>query len=171
MKKLFFIASMFLIASSFPGCRNYAQKKLNRQMEPLAKKYLQEENITHYDWLRINQVDTITELGYAKLMYELLENMEQSYQKQYDDAVLQEKEGQHLDILDLYLREISRTKIDFFDLMANDDLKTNGLLLFMVTGSYQTDGQTDTVLFFVNPDKRTLHTLDPFGNNLLYQDK
>jgi hypothetical protein len=27
------------------------------------------------------------------------------------------------------------------------------------------------MMFLVNPDKKSLHELDPFGNNLLYKDE
>lgn len=169
MKKLSCIAIIAVMTCCFFGCRNYAYNKLIRQMKPLAKTYLEEENITHYDSLKIDKIDTITELGYVKLMYELLENMEQSYQEQYREAT-QQDDRKKLDVLELYINEISRTKLDFYDLMDNGELASSGLLLFMISGSYQVDGQKNTILFFVNPDKKSLHILDPFGNNLLYRD-
>ena len=50
------------------------------------------------------------------------------------------------------------------------DLLTEGVTLFMVTGNFQKDGVKQEFMFLVNPDKKSLHTLDPFGDNLLYKD-
>jgi hypothetical protein len=152
----------------FAGCQKMAQNKLNRQMKKMAKVYLQQEEITSYKDLTIKCVDTLTEYGYAKLNSELLADMAEAYERMYwddsDDSVRHEAIG-------LYLREIQRTKADFDDLIDNGDLLTEGVVLFMVTGNYLKDNENQDFMFLVNPDKKSLHSLDPFGDNLLYKDE
>ena len=87
----------------------------------------------------------------------------QMYYEALDDSVRKE-------VIGLYLNEIIRTKADFDDLIDNGDLETKGVVLYMVTGNFQKDGETQQIMFLVNPDKKTLHDLDPFGDNLLYKD-
>lgn len=150
------------------GCQKMQQHKLNRQMKKMAKIYLQQEQITDYKDLTISSIDTLTEFSYAKLTSELLADMEGAYEQMYwDDA----DDTARREVIGLYLKEIQRTKADLDDLIDNGDLLTQGVLLFMVSGDFQKDGKKQDFMFLVNPDKKSLHTLDPFGDNLLYKDE
>ena len=149
------------------GCQKMEQNKLNRQMKKMAKTYLQQEQVTDYKKLTVTSVDTLTEYGYAKLTSELLENMEGVYEQMYwDDS----DDTARREVIGLYLKEIQRTKADMEDLIDNGDLLTEGVTLFMVTGNFQKEDDKQEFMFLVNPDKKSLHTLDPFGDNLLYKD-
>jgi hypothetical protein len=156
-----------VLAVCLGGCQKMQHDKLNRQMKKVAKTYLQDEEITGYKDLEIISVDTLTEYGYAKLNSELLEDMENYYQEMYCDA---SDDSNRREVVGLYLNEIIRTKADFEDLIDNGDLQTTGVVLYMVTGNYQKDGDTQQFMFLVNPDKKSPHNLDPFGDNLLYKD-
>lgn len=150
------------------GCQKMKQNKLNRQMVKMAKTYLQAEEIAGYKHLVVTSVDTLTEFGYAKLTSELLGNMEAAYGQMYmDDS----GDTSRREAIGLYLRETHRIKADMDELIDNGDLLTEGVLLYMVTGKYMKDGGDQEFMFLVNPDKETLHTLDPFANNLLYKDE
>lgn len=149
------------------GCQKMEQNKLNRQMKKMAKAYLEQEEITGYKDLTISSVDTLTEYGYAKLNSELLGDMANAYEQMYwDDS----GDSSRHEAIGLYLREIQRIKADMDELIDDGDLLTEGVLLFMVTGDYQKEGEKQEFMFLVNPDKKSLHTLDPFGDNLLYKD-
>ncbi len=139
-------------------------------MKSLAVQYLQQDQITDYQDLKIQCVDTVTEFAYAALTNELITNMEDAYQRQYDSAIVRDDERLS-NTLELYLREMERTRNDINDLMVNGDLQSKGILLYMVTGSYNKDGADHDFMFLALPDKKTLHTLDPFSNNLLYKDE
>lgn len=160
---LLLLATAMLLA----GCQNMQQKKLNRQMKKMAKIYLQQEEIKDYKDLTITSVDTLTEFSYAKLNSELLGNMADAYEQMYWD----EEDSAKREVIGLSFRETKRTQRDMDDLIDNGDLLTQGVLLFMVTGNYKKDNENQEFMFLVNPDKKSLHYLDPFGNNLLYQDE
>ena len=158
---------LFMAALCFAGCQKMQQNKLNRQMKKMAVTYLQQEQVTDYQKLVITSVDTLTEYGYAKLTSELLEHMEGVYEQMYwDDS----DDTARREVIGLYLKEIKRTKADMDDLIDNGDLLTEGVTLFMVTGNLEKDSNKQEFMFLVNPDKKSLHTLDPFGDNLLYKD-
>ena len=164
LPKTFLVIASILL---FAGCQKMELNKLNRQMKKMAKTYLQQEQITDYQKLAITSVDTLTEYGYAKLTSELLENMEGVYEQMYwDDS----DDTARRKVIGLYLNEIQRTKADMEDLIDNGDLLTEGVTLFMVTGNFQKEGEKQEFMFLVNPDKKSLHMLDPFGDNLLYKD-
>ncbi len=152
----------------FSGCQKMEQNKLNRQMKKMAKVYLEKEEVKDYKNLTINCVDTITEYSYAKLTSELLGDMEGMYEQMYWD---ESDDTAKREVIGLYLNEIRRTRTDMEDLIDNGDLLTEGVLLFMVTGSFQKDGKQQDLTFLVNADKKSLHELDPFGDNLLYKDE
>lgn len=138
-------------------------------MKPLAKEYLKHENVKDYKNLTIVCVDTLTEFGYAKLNTELLAGMQDSYERQLNEALAND-DSRISNALERYLNEIIKISNDFKDLMENGQLKTNGVLLYMVTGKYLKDNNAEEFMFIVNADKKTLHTIDPFGDNLLYKD-
>jgi hypothetical protein len=162
------ISILALILVFFTGCQKMEQNKLNRQMKKMAKAYLQQENVTDYKNLSVTTVDTLTEFSYAKLNSELLGNMAEAYEQMYwDDS----EDTARREAIGLYLREIQRIKNDMDELVDNGDLLTDGVLLFMVTGNYEQKGEKQEFMFLVNPDKKSLHTLDPFGDNLLYKDE
>ena len=167
MKKQFKWVVFLLVALSFTGCQKMQQNKLFRQMKEVAKVYLQQEEITDYENLTISSVDTLTEYGYAKLTSELLDNMSAAYDQMY----WQETDSVRRNAIGLYLGETYQIKDDMEALIENGDLLTEGVLLYMVTGKYEKDGDTQEFMFLVNPDKKTLHTLNPFADNLLYKEE
>ena len=160
--------ALLAVALCFGSCQGVQQQKLNRQMKKMAEEYLKQEEVVDYKKLSITAVDTLTEFGYAKLNSELLANMEEVYGEMYwaasDDTARRE-------VIGLYLRDIQRTKADFDALIDDGDLDTEEVVLYMVTGVFEKDGENQQIMFLVNPDKKTLHNLDPFGDNLLYKDE
>lgn len=170
MKRYFVLTICITGTLLFSGCKDHGINKFKRQMKPLAKEYLANDKITGYDSLQIECIDTLSELSYAKLCSELLGNMENAYEMQLQDAYATNDE--RADYLEMYVREVTRSLEDFEDLMSSGELKREGVLLYMVTGSYVNNQKTkEDFMFLVNPDKKTLHLLDPFGDNLLYKDE
>ena len=161
------IIAFLALAICLGGCQKMQQNKLNRQMKKVAKTYLKQEEVKDYKKLAITSVDTLTEYGYAKLNSELLDDMGNFYREMYCDA---SDDSARREVIVLYLNEIIRTKADFDELIDNGDLQTTGVMLFMVTGTFLKDEENQQFMFLVNPDKKTLHNLDPFGDNLLYKD-
>jgi len=135
-------------------------------MKPLAEKYLAEEQVKDYTDLKITCVDTITEVGYAQLTVELLGNMEAASEEQYAN-----QEGDHSpEVQYLMLQDIYKTKEALEEALTSGGLSSKGVLLYMVTGTYLTPNKEQKeVVFLVNADKKSLHTLDPFGDNLVLQ--
>ncbi|MDY6348418.1 MAG: hypothetical protein SPL42_08350 [Bacteroidales bacterium] len=158
------ILAIALCAICLLSCKKMEERSLRRQMVSAAKEFLAAEEVSGYEKLAVKCIDTITEVSYARLTTELLSNMESSY-----EAMLYQ-EGSNSEVIPLYLNEIIRTRKDMEDLLESGDLDTEGVLLYWVTATYVKDGKDNEFMFMVEPDKRTLHTLDPFGDNLLYKE-
>ncbi len=159
---------LLIVMVCLGGCQKMQQDKLYRQMKKVAKTYLEQDQITDYQNLTIASVDTLTEYGYAKLNSQLLDDMENYYTELYCDA---SDDTDRREVVGLYLNETHRIKEDMEELIDNGDLLTEGVLLFMVTGNYTKNNENQEFMFLVNPDKKTIHLLDPFGDNLLYKDE
>ena len=171
MKRIPIIIALCAAVLLFSSCTKMATHRLKRQMKPLAIEYLKGEKVTDYDSLRIDRVDTITEEGYANMTYNLLENMEAETKETYERAIALNADSLVIDSLGKSLGQIIVIEDDFLDLSNNCLLKKTGILLYMVSGSCKIKGESAAFLFFVHPDKKTLYTLDPFNNNLLYKDE
>lgn len=168
MKRYLVFCLLLSTTVLFSGCSNREVNKLKRQMKTLAKEYLKDNDISQYDSLNIECVDTLTELGYAKLTSELLTNMEEAYQMQLGQATDEATATE----LNVNINEISSVESEFEDLIENGDLKASGVLLYMVTGTFvDKNKDKQEFMFLVNPDKKTLHVLDPFGNNLIHNEQ
>lgn len=154
------LALLLLCALWGTSCKDYATNKLQRQMKPFAKQYLAEDQVKDYSNLIIKCVDTVTEVGYAQLTLELLGNMEAA----------NSESGYSPEVQNLMLKDIHDIQQVLEALLSEGILDSKGVLLYMVTASYLTPEQREReFIFFVNADKKSLHTLDPFGDNLVLQ--
>jgi hypothetical protein len=154
------LALLLLCALWGTSCKDYATNKLQRQMKPFAKQYLAEDQVKDYSDLTIKCVDTVTEVGYAQLTLELLGNMEAA----------NSESGYSPEVQNLMLKDIHDIQQVLEALLSEGILDSKGVLLYMVTASYLTPEQREReFIFFVNADKKSLHTLDPFGDNLVLQ--
>ncbi len=142
------------------------QEVLNENLQHCASTYVQQElGINDADSIVVNRTDTITEMGYAKLVLEMLENLEYQYKMMYDEATVNNDE-QKLQYLEIYLNQIS-TQVDYFRAVEESETADNQqLLLYLISGSYYQKGEKEDFICFANPDF-TLHILDPFADNLL----
>jgi len=169
MKRILILAAAVVtIVFACSSCKKTPEEKLLKAMKPLAEAYLDTCKVT-YDSTRVDCVDTITELSYANLNIELLSHMEENYQMQYEDALV--NDTVKATYLRLYLSDIRNSIEDFEELMGSGELDSKEVLLYMVTGTLCKGEEKDNYMFFVRPDKKTLYTMDPFGNNLLYEDQ
>ncbi|MCR4964760.1 MAG: hypothetical protein K6A41_03810 [Bacteroidales bacterium] len=169
MKRILTLIAVILsISFVFSSCKKTPEEKLLKAMKPLAEAYLDSCKVT-YDSTRVDCVDTITEMSYANLNIALLTEMENNYQMQYEDALI--NDSTKATYIRLYLGDIRNSIQDFEELMGSGELDAKKVLLYMVTGTMCKGKDKENYMFFVRPDKKTLYTMDPFGNNLLYEEE
>lgn len=165
MKKIVIFA--FIAALLTTGCHKKSEQELLRDhLQACTEQYVKEElQIGNPDSVVINRIDTVTEMGYAKLVLELLENLEYQYKLMYDEATLA-NDDRKIDNLEIYLRQIS-TQTDYFRTIEETESADNqNILLYMISAAYYKEGEGNDFICFAKPDF-SLHIIDPFADNLL----
>lgn len=158
---LFVLVVLVLLAVSCREKRTESQI-LHEKVQNTAKLYLQDLPV---DSITIQHMDTLTELGYAKIMLEMLENMKEEYNILYKQAVANQDERTMNEIE--HFQEEIRNEIEFFFVKMNsEDIDDRQLILYMVSAAYFENGNSTPFLFFTSPEGN-LHELDPFDDNLL----
>lgn len=161
------IIAIFLITISLVSCQKKPsqQEILQENIRQAVREYMEMGTI---DSVYIQDIDTVSSLGYAIMMKQALENMQMNYEYEYKEAIFENNEIQILEI-ELSISEIEYM-IEYFDLlMRNEQLKQDDLLLLWITSEIEFGGQRQHIDFLTNPDG-TLHIPDPFGNNLLDEE-
>ena len=164
MKKIGFIICLIVLMS---GCRQKAEVDVFQQkIHQCAETYVKTElNVSDADSVVVTRIDTLTQMSYAKLMLEMLENLEFQYKQLYDEATLAD-ENAKIDSLDRSLRQIS-VQPDYFRTIEDSESADNQqLLLYWISASYFKNDQQKDFMCFATPDF-TLHRLDPFADNLM----
>ncbi len=165
MKRIVIFA--FIAAFLTTGCHKKSEQELlSNRLRSCTEQYVKEElQIGNPDSVVINKIDTVTEMGYAKLVLELLENLEYQYKLMYDEATLA-NDDRKIDNLEIYLRQIS-SQTDYFRAIEEAESADNQkILLYMISAAYYKEGEVNDFICFAKPDF-SLHILDPFADNLL----
>lgn len=170
MKKISFsIALTFLVLFFAISChKKTAEEVLKEHMQTCANEYVHSEDglgIANADSIIVHSIDTVTEMGYAKIVLELLENLEFQYKMMYDEATMSDND-QRIHNLEVYLHMIE-TQTDKFRIIEESEAVDNQqLLLYLISGTYYKGSENGDFICFANPDF-TLHILDPFADNLI----
>lgn len=149
------------------GCRPKAEVDVFQQkIHQCAETYVKTElNVSDADSVVVTKIDTLTQMSYAKLMLEMLENLEFQYKQLYDEATLAD-ENAKIESLDRSLRQIS-VQTDYFRTIEDSESADNQqLILYWISASYYKNGQQEDFMCFATPDF-SLHILDPFADNLM----
>lgn len=164
MRRIVTIVSLLIILL---GCRQKSGQDVFREnIKKCAETYvIQELGISDADSVVVTHLDTLTQMSYAKLMLEMLENLEFQYKQLYDEATLADDDAR-IESLSRSLRQISVQTDDFRAIESSESADNQKLLLYWISARYYRNGQQEDFICFANPDF-TLHILDPFADNLL----
>jgi hypothetical protein len=149
------------------ACRQKAEVDVFQQkIHQCAETYVKTElNVSDADSVVVTRIDTLTQMSYAKLMLEMLENLEFQYKQLYDEATLADDDAK-IESLNRSLRQIS-VQTDYFRAIEDSESADNQqLLLYWISASYYKNGQQEDFMCFATPDFN-LHILDPFADNLM----
>ena len=172
MKKIGFILCLMVFLYECNKKAETTDKEKNQEatfqenIQKCAEEYVQTElGISDANSITVNRVDTLTKMSYAKLVLEMLENMEYQYKRLYDEATLSNNDA---DIASYgsSLQRISKQTNYFRSIDDNESADNTQLLLYWIYGSYNRNGQKEDFMCFATPDFK-LHILDPFEDNLI----
>lgn len=149
------------------GCHKKATvDPFQENIQKCAEEYvLTELGVENADSVVVNRVDTLTQMSYAKLMLEMLENLEFQYKQLYDEATLADDDAK-IESFSRSLRQIS-TQTDYFRAIEESESADNqALLLYWISACLYQNGEATDFMCFATPDF-SLHVLDPFADNLM----
>ena len=159
---LIIVLAVLLCGCKQKGERDVLQENIHRCAETYV---LNELNVSDADSVVVNRLDTLTQMSYAKLMLEMLENLEFQYKQLYDEATLAD-DDKRIESISRSLRQIT-TQTDYFRAIEDSDSADNHiLLLYWISASYYQNGEKTDFMCFATPDFN-LHILDPFADNLM----
>ncbi|MDL2308581.1 hypothetical protein LJC68_07925 [Bacteroidales bacterium OttesenSCG-928-B11] len=158
------IAAIFCLLLTFNFCKKKLtpQETLENNIRQAAREFIPSNNI---DSIYIQEIDTISSLGYAILMKGVLTDMLANYEYEYKAAIFEDNEMALMEI-ELSMTEIEYMLEYFTLLIDNGDLSLNDALLICVLAEFESDGHRQSFDMFTSIDGH-LHVLDPFNDNLL----
>ena len=157
-----FVIIIFLCCCHRKAEQNVFQQKIQHCAEAYV---LTELNVDKADSVVVTRVDTLTQMSYAKLMLEMLENLEFQYKQLYDESTLADDDTR-IESLNRSLRQISNQTDYFRNIEDSESADNQKLLLYWISASYYHDGKKTDFMCFATPEFN-LHVLDPFADNLM----
>ena len=134
---------------------------LNKKITEAVELQFANEQI---DSLKVHSIDTLSSLGYANLVIEMLERMKYDIEYQYKEAIFTGDEALINDI-EINMMDIDDALDTYRDCLKRESTKMDDLLLYIVSVSKYKDGTESLTLLFT-PDFKP-YVLDPFEDNLL----
>lgn len=164
MLKRFYLG-ILLLSFFLISCRSKTEPDTNTRISAIINEYASEIDA---DSASVTTIDTLSSMGYARLMMEMLESMQFDLEYQFKDALFTGNDSLANEI------EFSMMEIDdmseFFFVASNDPQTPNrDLLLYMVSALFYKNNATEMMHLFITPDFK-IHHLDPFNHNLLEEN-
>lgn len=165
MKKVFIITGIVIATlslSAFLAYKPYMKWSLKRNINKVAIEYVTDVLlIQDYDSIKINSIDSISDLGYAKITLELLEEMKLNYDYLYQDALMKGEMEDVTDQIFAQSREIEMCIGEQFSIANNEKTNAKNLRNFMVYATYFKNGAPTQFIFLTTP-KGDYFELNPF---------
>ena len=159
------IGLVALIAASCHRDLDPAKEQV-KKLKELSLTFAKEQLKLKVDSVQIAKIDTLTQLGYAKLTLEMLENMDEQYQLNYHKALLAQNDELSIEMEENFL-QVRELKQKFATIVDNATVDDKKAFLYMYQANYWRDGGIfEKDILFATPDYK-FHELDPFNNNLL----
>jgi hypothetical protein len=144
--------------------RNSAHEQVEK-LKDLSIAFAKDSLKLEVDSVQIVKIDTLTQLGYAKITLEMLENMDEQYQLNYQRALLAQNDALIAE-METYLLQIRELKQKFINIVDNATIDNKEIFLYMYQANFWHSGGIFEAILFAMPNYK-FYDLDPFSNNLL----
>lgn len=165
MKKLLIITSIviaILLIAAYFAYQPYMKWSLRKQINKVAIEYVTDILLVQdYDSIKIEKIDSISDLGFAKLTLELLEEMKVNYDYLYQDALMNGESEEATDQILAQSREIEVSIGEQFTIANDENTNTTNLKNYLVYAVYYKSGNSTPFLFLTTP-KGEYFELNPF---------
>ncbi|MCQ2285406.1 MAG: hypothetical protein MJZ76_00840 [Bacteroidales bacterium] len=163
MKRILRIVLVVLFIASCYGCKKMTeQEKLEQNLREAIANHEKSEGVV--DSVKILSIDSLSQMQYAGLILEQLENMEFECELALQQAG-ENAEAPEVKELELTVQEI-RDACDFYrDKFENGSSGEDGFFIFFIDAEIYRKGEAQDFFYLITPDF-IIHD-DPFGDNLL----
>lgn len=166
MKKniiIIIIGVVAVIALSFYLLRPKIEAwKLRKNINSAATEYVTSVLlIQDYDSIKINRIDSLSDLRLAQISLELLEEMKFNYEYLYQDLLINAGSDSELDKLYDQMLEIDAVIADQHNLINDDNTESKNLNSYLISATYYIRNEAVPFLFLTTP-KGKYKELNPF---------
>lgn len=156
MKKVYVVIFIFLLIVSVALIFIKPFKKKGFDYQAKAVEFLVNEQVD-YDSLAIDRVDTLTEMKYARMTVEILEQMRDDY----ENAQYMEEDPHRRNIIAMQVSEIEDSLVVFIDKINAKAISETQVVCYLVYAHYCQADAKIPFTFFLNP-MGEFYIYDPF---------
>lgn len=156
MKKVYVVIFIFLLIVSVALIFIKPFKKKGFDYQAKAVEFLVTEQVD-YDSLAIDRVDTLTEMKYARMTVEILEQMRDDY----ENAQYMEEDPHRCNIIAMQVSEIEDSLVVFIDKINAKAISETQVVCYLVYAHYCQADAKIPFTFFLNP-MGEFYIYDPF---------
>lgn len=156
MKKIYVVIFGFLLVVSVVFIFINPFKKKGYDYQAKAKEFLATEQVS-YDSLGVDRVDTLTEMKYARMTVEILEQMRDDY----ENAQYMEEDPHRRNIIAMQVAEIEDSLVVFIDKINAKTISETQVVCYLVYAHYCQGEDKIPFTFFLNPVGE-FYIYDPF---------
>lgn len=147
-----FVVLILLLIGIF-GYKPFQKYNLRRKINKVAIEYVKDVLLVQdYDSIKIVKYDSISDLGFAKLSLEMLEQMKANYDFMYQDALMNGESDVALDQIVYQTKQIEVEMAEQYNNANDDNTNTKNLRNYLVYATYYKDGAPTQFLFLITPD-------------------
>jgi hypothetical protein len=165
MKKLLIITGIvvvILLIAAYFAYKPFMKWSLRNNINKVAIEYVTDVLlIQDFDSIKIIKIDSISDLAYAKLTLELLEEMKVNYDYLYQDALMNGESEESSDQILAQSKEVEIALSEYYSISNNDQTNTKNLRNYLVYATYFRQGLATHFLFLTTP-KGEYYELNPF---------
>lgn len=162
-KIIIIVGVVIVIALSIFLLRPRIEKwQLRKSINNAAIEYVTSVLLIHdYDSIKINKIDSLSDLRLAQISLELLEEMKFNYQYLYQDLIMNDGSDSELDQLDAQMSEIETAIIEQYSMVNDDKTDSKNLIGYLIYATYYV--RTEEVPFiFLTTSQGKYKELNPF---------
>lgn len=165
MKKILIITGIViavLLLAAYFAYQPFMNWKLRKNINKVAIEYVTDILLVpNVDSIKINKIDSISDLGYAKLTLELLEEMKVNYDYLYQDALMNGESEESSDEILAQSKEVEVALGEYFSISNNEQTDSKNLRNYLVFATYFKQGNATQFIFLTTP-KGEYYELNPF---------
>lgn len=156
MKKVLIITAItlaILLIVGFLLYKPYQKWRFKSKVNKIAIEYVTNILlINDFDSIKISKIDTLSDLGFAKLSIEMLEEMNSNYELAKTDAILNGESDEAIQQIESQQQEVELKIADFFTISNDEKTDSKNIKFYFVNAFLYYQGKEIPFIFLMTPD-------------------